>query len=176
MPLKEHLVKQMSEAEHARSASEHTYESKDIESKAAPSQISLRQALEESLPKKVTQIKLRAKNLMRQVEQQQMGSVDQKNPSFRHSGYVAESVFFEILDLLHIKLGDFDIELIKKRFSHPCESRIDYKGALAALTVNFSSNKPLEDFWIFRDTTVGTDTKTSMSMKDFLESKIDRES
>ena len=69
LPLKEHLVKQMSEVNHPRSISEHTYESKEIESKVS-SQISLRQALEESLPKKVTQIKLRAKNLMRQVEQQ----------------------------------------------------------------------------------------------------------
>ena len=43
----------MSEANHVRSVSEHTYDSKDIESKV-PSQISLRQALEESLPKKVT--------------------------------------------------------------------------------------------------------------------------
>jgi hypothetical protein len=38
-----------------------------------------------------------------------------------HSGYVSESVFFEILDLLHIKVTDFDADLIKKRFSHPCE-------------------------------------------------------
>lgn len=61
------MLKQMSAASYARSVSEHTYDSKEIESKA-PSQISLRQALEESLPKKVTQIKLRAKNLMRQVD------------------------------------------------------------------------------------------------------------
>lgn len=108
----------MSVASHARSISEHTYDSKELDSKAPLSQISLRQALEDSLPKKVTQIKLRAKNLMRQVDQQQMMSNEASNTT--HSGYVGESVFFEILDLLHIRLGDFDIELIKKRFSHPC--------------------------------------------------------
>ena len=91
-----------------------------------------------------------------------------------HSGYVSESVFFEILDLLHIKVTDFDVNLIKKRFSHPCEQRIDYKGALAAMTVNFNVKRPLEEFWIFRDT--NKETTTTVSMKDFLESKIDRES
>jgi len=50
-----------------------------------------------------------------------MGSNDPKNSSNIHSGYVSESVFFEILDLLHIKVADFDIDLIKKRFSHPSE-------------------------------------------------------
>jgi hypothetical protein len=50
-----------------------------------------------------------------------MGSSDPKISSNIQSGYVSESVFFEILDLLHIKVADFDIDIIKKRFSHPCE-------------------------------------------------------
>lgn len=44
------------------------------------------------------------------------------------------------------------------------------------MTVNFNMKKPLEEFWIFRDTNKGTDNLTTLSMKDFLESKIDRES
>lgn len=111
---------------------------------------------------------------MRQVDQQQM--IPNEGDKATHSGYVNESVFFEILDLLHIRLGDFDINLIKKRFSHPCESRIDYKPALAALTVNFTVKDPLEEKWIFRDINIGNDTKTTLSMREFLESKIDKES
>lgn len=105
-----------------------------------------------------------------------MVSNDAKQQLNTHSGYVSDSAFFEILELLHIKVSDFDVDLIKKRFSHPCESRIDYKSALAALTVNFNTKSPLDEFWIFRDTNVGTDVKTTVSMRDFLESKIDRES
>jgi hypothetical protein len=92
------------------------------------------------------------------------------------SGYVADSSFFEILELLHIKISDFDKDLLKKRFSHPCEARIDYKPALAALTVNFSAENPLDGFWVFRDTGKNSDAITTVSMKAFLESKIDKES
>ena len=68
-----------------------------------------------------------------------------------------------------MKLSDIDEDVIKKRFRHPCEARIDYKQALAALTCDLNSGNKLDDSWYVRDTQ-SIDTVTTLSMRDFLES------
>ena len=73
------------------------------------------------------QIKLRAKTLMRRIDEQTVDSIFDKSTYSQHVGYVQESVFFEVLSLLKVKLSELDEDLIKKRFRHPCEARIDYK-------------------------------------------------
>ena len=59
-----------------------------------------------------------------------------KKKQFTHTGYVADAAFFELCELLKIRLDEIEKDQIRKRFSHPCEARIEYKPALAHLTVN----------------------------------------
>jgi hypothetical protein len=53
---------------------------------------------------------------------------------------VIESVFFDILSLLKVKLKEADVRLLKKLYGKG--DRIDYRLALAALTINMDSLTP----------------------------------
>jgi hypothetical protein len=141
MPLKEKNLRQMSEDQSKDSNNQQP----SIETAANSSQPEDNSV---TLMKKATQLKLRAKNLFRKIDQEQVAKAfDGQNTTQKlgltHTGYVADAAFFEILELLKIKLQGIDVDLIRKRFSHPCEARIEYKPALAALTIN--PNKPLTD-------------------------------
>jgi hypothetical protein len=59
-------------------------------------------------------------------------------------------VFFEVLDLLNLRLKEVDKKLLVKIFSHPTESSIEYKNALAYLTINLELPDPLSGFWVLR--------------------------
>ena len=77
--------------------------------------------------KECHRIKVRAKNLMRQIDLQQNNQAA--------TGFVKESVFFEILALLKIKLGVEDLKILKEKFGDSYK-QIEYKAALASLSVN----------------------------------------
>ena len=53
------------------------------------------------------------------------------------------------------------------------EGRIRYKQALAVMTVNTLSLKPMDEPWVVRIGNGFDDQKTSISIKDFLESRVD---
>jgi hypothetical protein len=53
------------------------------------------------------------------------------------------------------------------------DSRIRYKEALAVMTVNTLSLKPMDEPWVVRIGNGFDDQKTSISIKDFLESRVD---
>lgn len=85
--------------------------------------------------------------------------------------------------LLQVKLKDTDASALSKRFGHHVGGRIDYKAALAALTINLQSATPLDDYWLFRDNSVpsgkspiGGGTESTTTMRDFLQSKVEEHS
>lgn len=67
-----------------------------------------------------------------------------------HTGFVNEAVFFEIAALLKIKLQENEKKMIKLKFGKVTDDRINYKEALAALSVDTKSLSPMESYWIVR--------------------------
>jgi hypothetical protein len=74
--------------------------------------------------------------------------------------------------MLFIKLREDDKATLKAKFtSTSTDGGIRYKEALSILTVNTLKDKPFEEPWVLRSES--DDQKTSMTIKDFLESKLD---
>lgn len=72
--------------------------------------------------KKCNQIKLKAKKLYKQID-------DEK------SGLVKSDVFFDVLDLLKIKLREQDISKIRQLYGQSGD-KINYKIAMAMISVD----------------------------------------
>ena len=92
-------------------------------------------------------MKIRAKNLLRQIDLAACASLSDQTV---HTGFVNEAVFFDITALLKIKLQESEKKVIKLKFGKVTDDRIDYKEALAALTVDTKSISPMDDYWIVR--------------------------
>ena len=77
--------------------------------------------------------------------------------------------------MLKVVLRDKDKDLIKAKYGK--DGDIKYKEALAVLTVNSLAANPLQEPWVVRASGPGSsgedETKTSFSIRDFLESRVD---
>jgi hypothetical protein len=90
----------------------------------------------------------------------------------QHTGAVKEEIFWEILDMLKVVLREKDKEQIRSKFGK--DGNLKYKEALAVMTVNSLAANPLQEPWVVRASHGGDDdTKTSFSIREFLESRVD---
>jgi hypothetical protein len=137
----------------------------------------LRQAIEDNLAngvnamKRCMHLKVRAKNLLRAIDQGNAEKETQLKDA-KHRGTVKEEIFWETLDMLKIKLKDGDKTVLRVKYGS--EGKLKYKEALAVLTVNTLAEKPLEEVWVVRaGPGEDADKKTSLSIREFLESRVD---
>lgn len=69
----------------------------------------------------------------------------------KYTGQVKSNVFFDILALMKIKLKEVDEKALALKHGQAVSGKINYKSALAALTINLESQNPFEDYWVFRN-------------------------
>ena len=120
--------------------------------------------------KRCLHLKLRAKNLLRDIDTEH-ALKETEGKDGKHTGWVKNEILWEILDMLKVKVREHDKTALSMKFG--TEGRIRYKEALAVMTVNTLSMKPMEEPWVVRIGNGFDDQKTSISIKDFLESRVD---
>ena len=120
--------------------------------------------------KRCLHLKLRAKNLLRNIDTEQVLK-ETKEKDGKHTGWVKNEIFWEILDMQKVKVRDHDKAALSMKFG--ADGRIRYKEALAVMTVNTLSLKPMDEPWVVRIGNGFDEQKTSISIKDFLESRVD---
>lgn len=100
--------------------------------------------------KKCTIIKSKVKALLKQIDGQAVLSSPSASAT-THTDTVKDSLFFDILQLMGIKLTDADTKRVRLACGDPLKpGQIRYKDALAAVSINPESERPLESKWIVR--------------------------
>jgi hypothetical protein len=97
--------------------------------------------------KRCLHLKLRAKNLLRDIDTEHALKETQEKDG-RHTGWVKNEILWEILDMLKVKVREHDKAALAMKFG--TEGRIRYKEALAVMTVNTLSLKPMDEPWVVR--------------------------
>ena len=94
-----------------------------------------------------------------------------KEKDGKHTGWVKDEIFWEIIDMQKVKVREHDKAALSMKFG--ADGRISYKEGLVLMTVNTLSLKPMDEPWVVRIGNGFDDQRNIISIKDFLESRVD---